>query len=282
MSLPIERWAREAVNLEGIGHSEGWDSLLGTPSHSWPGVDERTPFPDKFKPIASKKIFEDVGELAVLHRATWKERMRRIKESGVPMMGEGTFGLLMAYPPAATLATTTISGTVNLWPGAVYTPIPQNGTLTPQAYRVVICAKITTSTSPGNIGLDPRIGQSTWTTGGTAISGTTLGATGNVALTASITNAFYYIYGDLTIRTMGAPGGSNCTAVGMFHYVSTQATSGGLAGPAAVGTGHNLLFGGTAASYDGAGAAQGFQIGGVHTVTTITHNVEQIHGMDWN
>jgi hypothetical protein len=28
--------------------------------------------------------------------------------------------------------------------------------------------------------------------------------------------------------------------------------------------------------------AQSFQLGAVHTVTSITHNIEQIHFMDWN
>jgi hypothetical protein len=70
--------------------------------------------------------------------------------------------------------------------------------------------------------------------------------------------------------------------VAMLHYHSTEATSGGLAGPQAVGAGHNLLFGGTAATVDTKTTTQSFQLGAVHTVKTITHNVEQIHWMDWN
>jgi hypothetical protein len=68
----------------------------------------------------------------------------------------------------------------------------------------------------------------------------------------------------------------------MFQYISTQGTSGGLAGPAAVGTGHNLMCGGTAVTPDVQTTGQSFQLGAVHTVTTITHNVEQIHWCDWN
>ena len=254
MSLPLEKWAKQAVAAEKRGD---------------------------FTPTATTEVLDDVEALKELERKTWQRRELEIRESGHPvMMPEGTYGGLLSYPNAATITTTSISGTVNLWPGGVYASFPPNMYLTPQAYRVVIAAKITTSTTPGNIGFDPRIGAGTWTTGGTAITGTTMGASGNVALTASITNAFYYLYGDLTVRTAGAPG-NNWTAVGMFHYVSTQGTSGGLAGPAAQGTGHNLLFGGTNASFDGS-IAQGFQMGAVHTVTTITHNVEQIHVMDWN
>lgn len=256
MSLPLERWARQAVLLERKGD---------------------------FTPVASRRIWDDINDAKMLQRQTWKERQRRLIMSGEPlMMPEGTYGGLLAYPPPATITTTSISGTVNLWPQLQYSPIPINGILAPQAYRLAVCAKITTSTSPGNIGFAPFIGATgAWTTGGTSLAtGVALGATGNVALTASITNAFYYIVGDLTIRTVGLPG-TNTTAVGMFHAVSTQATSGGLAGPAVVGTGMNLLFGGTNASFDNS-VASGLAFGAVHTVTTITHNVEQLHFMDWN
>lgn len=280
MGFPIERWARQAIRRERRGISE-MNGGRGTERFSWPvGPMSTGKFPKAFEPVASPRILQDLQELAVLYRAQWKERQLALNDLGVPQMGEGTYGVLMGYPLPAVLSTTSISGTANLWPGAVYTPIPANGVLTPQAYRIVVAAKMTTSTTPGNIGLDPRIGQGTWTTGGTAITGTTLGATGNVALTASITASFYYVFGDITIRSVGNPG-NNTTAVGMFTYVATQGTSAGLAGPAAFGTGHQLMFGGTTASYDGT-VAQGFQLGAVHTVTTITHNVDQIHGMDWN
>lgn len=254
MSLPLERWAAEAVLRE--------RSL-------------------RLEPVADTRVLQDLDTLRMLHRMQWQRRQRELLDAGLPLaMPEGTYGGLIAYPPAGTVTTTSLSGTVNLWPTATYTPLGINAFLTPQAYRLAVIAKITTSTTPANIALDPRIGVSTWTTGGTAIAGTTLGASTAVALTASITNAFYYVVGDLTIRTLGAPG-ANATIVGMFHYVSTQATASGLAGPAAVGAGHNLLFGGTNVSFDFT-AASGFGLGAVHTVTTITHNVEQVHFMDWN
>jgi len=254
MSLPIERWAKQAVLLEQQG---------------------------EFDPVADSRVLQDVSELARLHRATWKQRQIAILDSGDPYaMPEGTYGGLLAYPNAQTITTTSINGTVNLWSNLVYTPIPQNSVLAPQAYRVAVTAKITTSTSPGNIGFNPLINSTgTWTTGGTAVSGgTTLGATGNIALTASITNAVYYIIGDLTIRTAG----TSASTVAMFHLTTTQNTSGGLAGPAVVGAASNLMFGGTTITPDLQTTAQSFQLGAVHTVTTITHNVEQIHWMDWN
>ncbi len=255
MTLPLERYAKEAVEAEQRGD---------------------------FAPVASPRIAQDVADLMLLHRMTWERRERDLVRSGLPLnMPEGTYGGVLAYPAAQTVTTTAINGTANLWPNLTYTPIPLNGVLAPQIYRIMVAAKITTSTAPGNLGLNPLINSvGTWTTGGTAVSGgSTLGATGNIALTASITNAFYYVLGDLTIRTAG----TGSTIVGMFHLLSTQGTTGGLAGPAAVGTGFNLLFGGTSLSgIDTQTTAQSLQFGAVHTVTTITHNVEQIHWMDWN
>jgi hypothetical protein len=254
MALPIERWARQAYLLEQQG---------------------------KYEPVASSRILTDISELAKLQRLTWEEREKQILASGQPYaMPEGIYAALLAYPNVQTVTTTSINGTANLWSNLIYTPIAANSILAPQAYRVAVCAKITTSTSPGNIGFNPLLNSvGTWTTGGTAVSGgSTLGATGNVALTASITNAFYTIIGDLTVRA----GGTTSSVVGMFHAISTQGTSAGLAGPAAVGTGMNLMFGGTAATPDLQTTGSSFQLGAVHTVTTITHNIEQIHWMDWN
>ncbi len=256
MSQLIERWAKQAVELERKGC---------------------------FEPAARTSVLADLDDMMQLQRQTWARRQRIIEESGAPtMMPEGTYGALLAYPAAGTITTTSISGTANLYPNLVYAPLLTNSFLTPQAYRIAITAKITTGLTPANIGFNPLINSvGTWTTGGSAVSGgSTLGASTNVALTASITAAFYYIVGDLTIRSVGAPG-ANASIVSMFHYVSTQATSAGLAGPAAVGAGHNLLFGGTGVSFDFT-TGQSLQIGAVHTVATITHNIEQLHFMDWN
>ncbi len=254
MAFPLERWARQAVTREEI-------------------LD--------LTPVASPKIAADLADLKELHQATWRERQRRIKDGGLPIaMPEGTYGGLIAYPNAQTITTTSINGTANLWSNLVYTPIPQNSVLAPQIYRIMVAAKITTVATPGNFGLNPLINTTgTWTTGGTAVSGgSTLGASGNVALTASITNAFYYLLGDLTIRN----GGTASSIVAMFHLNSTQNTAAGVAGPAPATAAYSLLFGGTAVTVDTQTSAQSFQLGAVHTVTTITHNVEQIHWMDWN
>lgn len=255
MALPIERWAKEAILAERRG--------------------------DIFTPVTPISAAADFADLALVHRLTWRRRQQQIRDSGVSvMMPEGTYGGLLAYPNGQTITTTSINGTANLWDNLTYSPIAKNSVLTPQAYRVAIVAKVTDSTTPGNVGFNPLINSAgTWTTGGTAVSGgSTLGASGNIALTASITNAFYIIWGDMQITAPGTSSSVRC----MLHYISTQGTSGGLAGPAAAGTGHNLLFGGTTVTVDTQTTAQSFQLGAVHTVTTITHNVEQLHFMDWN
>lgn len=254
MTLALERWAKEAIANEKLGI---------------------------FDPVASRGIIGDLGAMKLLQRLTWAERQRVIDESGVAtMMPEGTYGGLLAYPNAQTITTTSISGVVNLWSNLVYSPIPANSILAPQAYRIAVVAKITTGATPANITFTPQLNSvGTWTTGGTAVSGgTTLGAHTATALTASITNAFYTIIGDLTFRTAG----TSATAVFLAHYCSTQATAGGLAGPAILGAGHNIMFGGTGATVDAQTTGQSFQLGATHTVTTITHNIEQIHLMDWN
>lgn len=263
MSLPLERWARQAVDLEYAGRGG--------------------------QIVASRRVLDDIGDLAVMHKATWRQRERRMRDEGVPQaMAEGTYGAMMAYPNPATVTTTSISGTVNLWPQLIYTPIPANGVMSPQAYRIIVGAKLTTVATPANLGWVPTIGATgAWTTAGTAVvGGATLGSITALPLTASITNAFYMVVGDITIRTVGNAG-ANSTAVGMFHYFSTQDGSAGIAGPGGVSvhataaSRHNALFGGTNASFDST-IASGFSLGATHTVTTITHNVEQIHGCDWN
>jgi hypothetical protein len=254
MSLRFERWAKQAVERERLGD---------------------------FLPVASRHVADDIEDLKLLHRMTWERRERELVKTGLPlMMPEGTFAGVLAYPAAQTVTTTSINGTVNLWDNLTYTPIAKNSILAPQIYRIMISAKITTSTTPGNFGLNPLVNSTgTWTTGGTAVSGgSTLGATGNVALTASITNAFYYVIGDITIRNAGTAS----VIVGMFHLNSTQNTAAGVAGPAPATAAYSLLFGGTSVTVDTQTTGQSLQFGGVHTVATITHNIEQPHFMDWN
>lgn len=250
----VERWAREEIEREKIG---------------------------RFEMMASAHAMRDLDTLISFEQAKWRRRQREIILAGVPVaMAEGLYAAPGAIPPVQTVTTTSINGSVNLWANLTYTPIPLNAIMAPQIYRIVVAAKLTTAATPGNFGLNPLINSTgTWTTGGSAISGgNTLGASGNVALTASITNAFYYVIGDLTIRASGTTG----SCVGMFHLNSTQNTAAGVAGPAPATAAYSLLFGGTAVTPDFQTTGQSLQFAGVHTVTTITHNIEQVHFCDWN
>jgi hypothetical protein len=256
MAFPIEKWAKQAVARE----------LRGD-----------------FEPVPSLSVWDDIRDAATLARATWREKQYRLVAGGEPLnMPEGTYGGLLAYPPAGTITTTSINGTVNLYPNLTFAPLPLNSFLTPQAYRIAIVGKHTTGLTPGNLGINPLINTAgTWTTGGTAVSGgTTMGASSTVTGTASITNSFFYLVGDLTIRSLGAPGGANASIVGLFHCSLTHPT----AGPTTVPATGNLLFGGTAVSIDLVTAAtlNSLQFGGVHTTTAWTWNIEQLHFMDWN
>lgn len=244
-----ERWAKQAVLLEKNGD---------------------------FSPVASSSAMADIDKLKQLHRQTWKQRERQLIQDGELVALEGPYAGLNAMPPAGSLAVTSINGTAALWTSSLWTPLPGNGLLAPEAFRIALSANITTVATPGNIGFDPRIGAGS--TAGSAVAGITLGSSNNVALTASITSSFYYIIGDITIRAIGAPGNTT-TAIGLFHYVSTQNTAAGVAGPAQAG--HNILFGHTVASFDSSQGG-GFSLGAVHTVTTITHTIQQIHWMSWN
>jgi hypothetical protein len=273
-ALALERYAREAIDRE-----------------------ERC----DFRPVESARILHDLVTMKDLNLLKWRERQRRIladpgfrvrqarrasemfnpnvaRLAGIRCMPEGSYGALLAYPPAGTVTTTSLSGTVILYPNLTYSPLPANSFLTPQAYRVAVVGKHTTGTTPGNLGWNPLINSTgAWTTGGAAVSGgSTLGASSTVTGTASITNAFFYIVGDLTIRSIGAPG-ANASIVALIHGNTTHPT----AGPTTIPATGNLLFGGTAVSFDFT-AAQSFQLGGVHTTTTWTHNIEQLHFMDWN
>lgn len=242
MGLPIERWARQAVLLERKGD---------------------------FSPAPDKRILADIGDLKALQRQTWLQRARAIDAGNDPTALEGVYAGLNAYPNAADLTVkTAVSGEVGLLSAteiAAFTPLPPNGTLAPEAFRIAMSGNMTTSTSPGNLTITPRMG--------TTSSGITLGASIATALTASITGAFWYLIGDITIRSVGAPG-ANSVAIGLFHFAGTI-----VAGSGAVSL--NQIFGHTPASYDSS-LASGLYFGLTHTVTTVTYTPRQVHWMSWN
>ena len=243
MGLPIERWVRQAMRSR--------DPLART---------------------ADSRIMQDINELMRYQRQFWHERNNQLARDGELVALQGGFAGLPNVPPNGPLASiTSISGTVALFTSSLHAPINANAVQSPQAYRFAVSGLYTTSTSPGNFAFDPRVGAGS--TINTAISGTTMGAGANTALTASITNGGWRVEGDLTIRQVGAPG-ANSTVICFGNSYLTNA-----AYPASFA--NNIGIGGTQATVD-LSVAAGFSLGWVATVTTHTLNTHQVHWSSWN
>lgn len=211
-------------------------------------------------------------------RGLWKAKREVLAAAGVPVAAEGTYGALGAYPLEGAIAgsalTSTEAGLITAANGALYMPIPARSTLAPQAWRIVICARYTVTTTPGSLVSTFRLGN--------ANTGVSLGASAAVAFTASLTNAFVMWKGDITIYSVGPPG-TNAKATGAFD-VKVNTAVGGAYNAATWGTGS------TAASFDSTVApntsANGGQLWlGVNDSGATNHatiNTDQIHWMDWN
>jgi hypothetical protein len=240
VGVPLERWARQATLLD---------------------------------PIPRRVQEGDLLDLARYQRSFWGRMGRQLRESGEPMaMGESLFGAPGATPPAAQISTTSVNGEVGLWSAAVHTPIPANTLMVPNAFRLMASGQCTTSTSPGNSTWTPRIGT---TTGGAA-----LGASGAIALTASITNSFWRLMGDVTVRGVGPSTSGSAIATFLLHHRHAIAGAGDFITTTSSGTGFQI-FGFTVATFDST-AAQGLFMGMANTVTTITWKVDQVHWASWN
>jgi hypothetical protein len=218
---------------------------------------------------------EELDWLIRNQKRGWKLINGRLAASGAPTaMAEGTYGALAAYPLPTSEAALTLSATEQgLIPAAhipIYTPLPINGVLAPQAYRVVLSGVFTSVATSGTLTMTPRLGN--------ANTSPSLGASAAQTLTASLTNGQFYIMGDITIRSVGLPG-ANSTAIGTFHALANS-TVGGATTSWLWGTGA------TAISFDTtiAAAANG---GGIWFGVTFSANfptmtLQQIHLMDWN
>jgi hypothetical protein len=207
-------------------------------------------------------------------RRGWKLINGRIAASGEPTNAEGTYGALAAYPLPVSETALTLSATEQgLIPAAhipIYTPLPINGVLAPQAYRVVLSGVFTSVATSGTLTMTPRIGN--------ANTSPSLGASAAQTLTASLTNGQFYIMGDITIRTIGLPG-ANSTAIGTFHALANSAVGGAT-------TSWLWGTGATAVSFDSTIAA-GANGGGIWMGVTFSANfptmtLQQVHLMDWN
>jgi len=218
---------------------------------------------------------EELAWLIREQRRGWRLINGRIAGSGAPTaMAEGTYGSLDAYPLPASEAALTLSATEQgLIPAAhipIYTPLPINGILSPQAYRYVLSGIGTTVATSGTLTMTPRIGN--------ANTSPSLGASAAQTWTASLTNSQFHIVGDITVRSIGLPG-ANSTAIGTFRAV-VNSTVGGAVTSWLWGTGT------TAVSFDSTIAAGanggGFWLGVTFSANFPTMTLQQTHVMDWN
>lgn len=205
----------------------------------------------------------------------WKLINGRIVGSGHPTaMAEGTYGALLAYPMPASESALTLSATEQgLIPSAhipIYTPLPINGILAPQAYRYILSGIFTSIATSGTLTMTARIGN--------ANTSPSLGASAAQTLTASLTNGQFYIMADVTVRSIGLPG-TNSTAIATFHALANS-TVGGATTSWLWGTGT------TAVSFDSTIAAGGngggFWLGVTFSANFPTMTLQQAHLMDWN
>lgn len=221
---------------------------------------------------------EEIEWLIQQGRRDWSLINGRIARSGEPVMGVGVYGSLIAYPlpgsPTGLTLSATESALVSTGNQPIYTPMLSNSILAPSAWRVMIAARYTVTTTPGSMITSFRIGN--------ANTSPLLGTSASVALTASLTNAFIVWRGEITVRTIGAPG-TNSTALGMFQ-VDVNTAVGGASNSATWGT-----SGGTAVSFDstlttiganGGALWVGLSDSGATNHATVT--MDQIHWTCWN
>jgi len=179
----------------------------------------------------------------------------------------GTYAGLAAVPPSGTLANVaSLNGEASLWTTSLFTPWLANSLVAPSAWQLYASFQATTSTSPGNLTMIPRVGSIA--AGSSSTGGITLGTDAAITLTASITTD-WVVSGRLTVQSIGLPG-TNSKAIGSFITTAKPASSG--TGAATI----NDIYGYTQASFD-ASVASGFVMGMANTVTTITYAVTQVH-----
>jgi hypothetical protein len=209
---------------------------------------------------------EEIVWLKNHERRNWKLINGRIAGSGDPTMLEGTYGGLVAYPPAQDLTAVT-GGTANVawWTPALYTPLPANSVLSPEAYRIAATGRVTSSATTQTITPNANIG--------TAI-GTGLGAGAAMSLgsATAVTNMLWFMLGDVTIRAAGSAG----VAIGSFVLKITNAAG---ASTSII----QEIFGGaatqTAIDFT---AAQGLALGATPSAAGVSVTPTQVHWMSWN
>lgn len=210
---------------------------------------------------------EEIRWLMNHERVGWSLINGRIANSGAPTANYGEYTSLAANPPAGTLANVaSLNGEASLYTTSLYSPWLANALIAPSAWEVFVSFQATTSTSPGNLTIVPRVGSVA--AGSSSTGGITLGTDAAITLTASITTD-WRLRGEITVQSIGIPG-ANSKAFGTFLCTAKPATTG--TGAATISD----IFGYTQASFD-ASLAQGIVFGMANTVTTITYAVTQVH-----
>lgn len=181
---------------------------------------------------------EELDYLIRHGRTKWKLINGHIAESGDPTNAFGTYSALGAYPLSGALSSLTLSASEQgLIPAAdigLYTPIAPNGVVAPAAYQVSAMGVFTSTATAQNLTTAVRLGNSA--------SSPSLGASAATVMTVSLTNAFFFLQGIVTVEKVGPPG-TNSTALGQF-WLDTNSAVGGAVTRCMWGTGS------TAVSFD--------------------------------
>jgi hypothetical protein len=211
---------------------------------------------------------EEIRWLIAHERQDWGLINGRLKADKA-LTAYGTYAGMAAIPPTSSTGfqanVASINGEAALWTTSLFTPWLANSLVSPSLFKVHVSWQTTTSTSPANLTLNPRIGSIS--SGSSSTGGIALGADAAITLTASITTD-WFVDGMITVGSIGAPG-TNSKAIADFNVTAKPASAG--TGAATI----NDIFGFTQASFD-ASIASGFVLGMANTVTTITYAVSQI------
>jgi hypothetical protein len=223
------------------------------------------------QPMSDEELLcrdEEIRWLMAHERQGWGLINGRLKTDGT-LTAYGTYAGLAAIPPTSSSGfqanVASLNGEASLWTTSLFTPWLANSLVAPSAWKLHTSWQTTTSTSPGNLTLNPRVGSVA--AGSSSTGGIALGADAAIALTASITTD-WFVEGNIIVGSIGAPG-TNSKAIGDFNCTAKPATTG--TGAATI----NDIFGFTQASFD-ASIASGLVLGMANTVTTITYAVMTI------
>jgi hypothetical protein len=161
--------------------------------------------------------------------------------------------LLEPVNPNGFSAVTGVAVETALWPVSPWTASIANNQRPGQGYKLTAGGVVTTSTTPGNLTLTPRIGTTT--------SGATLGASAATAMTASLAAVAWSLEFWLAIRTIGP--GTAATAVGTGTFTSR------VIGNTPAGAASVVPMGGTLAAFDST-TGQGLFMGWTPGATTVS------------